>query len=144
MGEARVQRIDCNDAAVEAPGDDDLRASRAGRVINLSSSSVSLNVPDLVHCITIEAALIGFASSLASILGKDGLTVNAIAPGLVRTPGTKRHDGDDTFQAIASMQAIHRVQMPADIGGTALFLASDEAAMITGQTIAVEGGLTRR
>ena len=123
---------------------DDLRASRAGRVINLSSSSVSLNVPDFVHYITTKAALIGFTSSLAAILGKDGVTVNAIAPGLVRTPGTELHDSDETFAAIAFMQAIHRAQMPADIVGTALFLASDDAAMISGQTIAVDGGLTRR
>ncbi len=122
----------------------DLRASPAGRVINLSSSSVSLNVPDFVHYITTKAALIGFTSSLAAILGKDGVTVNAIAPGLVRTPGTERHDGEETFAAIASMQAIPQAQMPADIVGTALFLASDAAAMITGQTIAVDGGLTRR
>ena len=122
----------------------DLRASPAGRVINLSSSSVSLNVPDFVHYITTKAALIGFTSSLAAILGKDGVTVNAIAPGLIRTPGTERHDGEETFAAIASMQAIHHAQVPADIVGTAVFLASDAAAMITGQTIAVDGGLTRR
>jgi NAD(P)-dependent dehydrogenase (short-subunit alcohol dehydrogenase family) len=72
-----------------------------------------------------------------------GVTVNAIAPSLVRTPGTLADTAEEEFQAVAETQPIKRVQMPEDLVGTVSFLASDDAAFITGQTFSVDGGLVR-
>lgn len=124
---------------------DDLKRSSAGRVINFSSTSIWVNVPNFVHYITTKAGIIGFTNSLATEFGRYGITVNAIAPSLVRTPGTSHRDtAEDDYALLASLQVINREQMPDDITGTALFLASDDAAFVTGQVLVVDGGLTRR
>jgi NAD(P)-dependent dehydrogenase (short-subunit alcohol dehydrogenase family) len=103
-----------------------------------------------VHYITSKAGVIGFTRSLATEFGVHGVTVNAIAPGLTRTPGTNARReiaGEMTtrelFALMANMQSIKRGEEVSDLVGAVSFLASDDAAFITGQTLYVNGGLTR-
>jgi NAD(P)-dependent dehydrogenase (short-subunit alcohol dehydrogenase family) len=125
-----------------------MRQKRWGRIINIASDTVSLLVPDFVHYITSKAGVIGFTRSLATEFGQHGVTVNAIAPGLTRTPGTlaPREGGmapAQLFDLMANMQSIKRTEQVSDLVGAVSFLASEDAGFITGQTLYVNGGLTR-
>jgi NAD(P)-dependent dehydrogenase (short-subunit alcohol dehydrogenase family) len=129
---------------------DGMRQKGWGRIVNIASDTVSLTVPDFVHYITSKAGVIGFTRSLATEFGQDGVTVNAIAPGLTRTPGTavrREIPGAMTtaqlFDLMADMQSIKRNEQTSDLVGAVSFLASDDAGFITGQTLYVNGGLTR-
>lgn len=115
-----------------------------GRIINLTSTTFWMNIERYVHYISTKAANIGFTRALASELGKHGITVNAVAPSLVKTKTTEDSDLAQMFDVVANdMQAIKRLSVPEDITGTVAFLASNDASFITGQTIAVDGGLVR-
>jgi NAD(P)-dependent dehydrogenase (short-subunit alcohol dehydrogenase family) len=129
---------------------DGMRQRRWGRIVNIASDTVSLTVPDFVHYITSKAGVIGFTRSLATEFGERSVTVNAVAPGLTRTPGTLARreipgamSTAALFDFMANMQSIKRGETVADLVGAIAFLASDDAAFITGQTLYVNGGLTR-
>jgi (S)-1-phenylethanol dehydrogenase len=115
-----------------------------GRVINISSNTFGLVMPGLVPYVTAKGGIIGFTRALASELGRDGITVNCVAPGLTRTEESWETIGPTgLFDRMSAMQAIPRTEVPEDLVGTISFLASDDAAFITGQTIVVDGGLVR-
>lgn len=116
-----------------------------GRIINMSSATVRAPpARPYVHYITSKAALIGMTRALAKELGAHGITVNAILPGSIET-GIARPSPVTSAERAARAkiaQAIPRVLKSDDLAGTAYFLASDESAFITGQSIAVDGGMT--
>ena len=121
-----------------------------GRIVNMASSTLGSVVTGFVHYVASKGGIVGFTRALASELGPHGITVNAISPGLTRTPGTlarKPRTGlasmDEEFAAVATMQAIKRGEVPDDLIGTVSFLTSDDAAFITGQTLNVDGGRVR-
>jgi 3-oxoacyl-[acyl-carrier protein] reductase len=120
-------------------------AAKWGRIINLSSSTVRMPPGrPYVHYITTKAALIGMTRALARELGVHGVTVNAILPGAVET-GVERPGGIDVAERerrVRASQAIPRIIKPEDMAGAALFLASDDASFITGQSLAVDGGFS--
>src|SRR5277367_3327834 len=94
---------------------DGMRRRKWGRVINIASDTVSLLVPHFVHYITSKAGVIGFTRSFATEFGEQGVTVNAIAPGLTRTPGTLKDaeipggmSKEALFDLMANMQSIKR------------------------------------
>ncbi|HWL05794.1 MAG TPA: 3-oxoacyl-ACP reductase family protein [Xanthobacteraceae bacterium] len=130
-----------------APG---MRERGWGRIVNIASNTVGQVAPGMTHYIASKAGVIGFTRALATDLGKDGVTVNAIAPGLTRTPGTialadnyRGMTQDELYAAVAQKQAIPRPQQPDDLVGALSFLASDDAAFMTGQTLYIDGGLVR-
>jgi 3-oxoacyl-[acyl-carrier protein] reductase len=120
-------------------------AAGFGRIINMSSATVRAPpARPYVHYITSKAALIGMTRALAKELGAHGITVNAILPGSIET-GIARPSPVTSAEREARAkitQAIPRVIEAADLAATAYFLASDESAFITGQSIAVDGGMT--
>ncbi|MGA7488150.1 MAG: SDR family NAD(P)-dependent oxidoreductase [Xanthobacteraceae bacterium] len=124
-----------------------MRRRRWGRIVNMASDTFLSNLTGFAHYIASKGGVIGLTRALASEFGEDGVTVNAIAPGLVRTPGTigrRRRPGRDEvrdeFEVAAGHQSIKRSLVPDDLVGTLSFLTSDDAAFITGQTLYVNGG----
>jgi NAD(P)-dependent dehydrogenase (short-subunit alcohol dehydrogenase family) len=116
-----------------------------GRVIAISSTVFHTGTPRFAAYTASKGAVIGFVRALATEVGPAGVTVNSIAPSLTRTQGTTAGPQDELgwFEFTRELQAIKRTQEPADLVGAVSFFASDDAAFITGQTLPVDGGLTR-
>jgi 3-oxoacyl-[acyl-carrier protein] reductase len=111
-----------------------------GRVINMSSRA-HLGNKGQVNYSASKAGVIGFSRSLSMELGKFGVTVNCIAPGIIETPGvTSLPHFQRLVERVAPTLPIPRLGRPADVAGVAAFLASDDAEYITGETIHVSGG----
>lgn len=114
---------------------------RWGRVINVTSTSFMEGMPNYTHYNAAKAAIVGFGRSLAIEVGPAEVTVNALAPGLVRTPTTDSGpQADGMFEGFLAEQALKRTETPEDLAGAVSWLASEDAAMVTGQTIVVDGG----
>jgi len=121
----------------------DMIAAGHGRIVNMSSTVCWLKIEQYSHYITSKAAAIGFTRGLANELGKHNITVNAIAPSLVRNATTEASPLSGMFDAITQMQAIERLQVPSDLAGALSFLVSEDAAFMTGQTLVVDGGMVK-
>lgn len=111
-----------------------------GRIINISSIWGLVGASCEVHYSTAKAALIGFTKALAKELSPSGITVNAIAPGLIDTDMNRALD-EDTLAQIIDETPVGRMGRPEDVVQTMIFLASDAASFITGEVINVSGGL---
>jgi NAD(P)-dependent dehydrogenase (short-subunit alcohol dehydrogenase family) len=118
-----------------------MRRQRWGRIINLASGAPLKGVPGFLHYIASKGAVIAMTRGMARELGPDGITVNAIAPGLTESDGTRAYPAHLRGQAEGiRSRAIPRAEQPEDLVGAASFLASDDSAFMTGQTLVVDGG----
>lgn len=117
-----------------------LRASEHGRIINISSGTVFSGQSGFLHYVTSKGAVVAFTRALAREVGQHGITVNTLAPGLTASESAAASYPAGELEARAQSRAIKRVEMPEDLVGAVVFLASDAAAFITGQTIVVDGG----
>lgn len=122
----------------------DLKRSGSGRIINITSSSYWTAPPPLVSYISAKGALNGLTSVLAANLAVHDITVNGVAAGLVKTAAAVENTDDAFVEQAVRFQDIKRVGMPHDVSGVVAFLASDDAAFITGQIVVADGGSTRR
>jgi len=114
-----------------------------GRVVNISSGTFFVPAENYSAYISAKAGVIGLSRALASEYGSYGVTVNAIAPGLIRTLTSERLVEAEQFARVVTSQAIPREGTTSDIASAVAFLASEEASFITGQTLMVDGGLVR-
>ena len=113
---------------------------RAGRIINITSVVGLTGNPGQANYAASKAGLIGLSKATAKELASRGITVNSIAPGYIATDMTDTMT-DQTKETLNSQIPLGRIGSPDDIAAAALFLVSDEAGYITGQTITVDGGM---
>jgi 3-oxoacyl-[acyl-carrier protein] reductase len=120
-----------------------MRAAGGGSIVNVSSLAATYGMAHGLHYTTSKAAVIGLTRGLARELGRERIRINALAPSMVQTDGAREYFGeryDRALEAIAAAQSIPRSLVPADLVGTVGWLLSDASALVTGQTIAVDGG----
>jgi NAD(P)-dependent dehydrogenase (short-subunit alcohol dehydrogenase family) len=113
-----------------------------GRIVNLGSGSVYTGVAGQVHYVTAKAGVIGFTRSLAREVGKFGVTVNQVTPGVTLTGPVKEHFPAELLASQREGRAIARDQLPEDLAGPVFFLASPDADFVSGQTLNVDGGMS--
>ncbi len=113
-----------------------------GKIVNISSiAGTALGFPGSTHYSSSKAGIIGFTQSLAMEVAQHGINVNSIAPGVIKTSMVMNALSEKELEVFSKHIPVGRIGKPEDIANTALFLASDDSAYITGQTITVDGGL---
>jgi len=117
-----------------------------GRIINMSSQAGYVALPtESIYCAS-KAAVSHLTKCLAVEWGKYNITVNAVAPTFIKTPGTEEALADPAFRAdvVERIAGLHRIGEPVEVSGAVVFLASPAASLITGHTILIDGGWTAR
>jgi NAD(P)-dependent dehydrogenase (short-subunit alcohol dehydrogenase family) len=117
-----------------------------GRIINMSSQAGYVALPtESIYCAS-KAAVSHLTKCLAVEWGKFNITVNAVAPTFIKTPGTEEALADPAFRAdvVERIAGLHRIGEPVEVSGAVVFLASPAASLITGHTILIDGGWTAR
>ena len=115
-------------------------AQHSGRIISLASGRALQGARNAAHYAATKAGIIGFSRSLALELSPSGITVNVICPGITDTAQPRGHMAEEDIFAQAGVIPLGRIGQPTDLVGPAIFLASEAAGFITGQTIVVNGG----
>lgn len=131
--------------ASQAAGREMIR-QKSGTIINMSSQAGFAALPtEAIYCMT-KAGIAHLTKCLAVEWGKYGITVNAVAPTFIRTPGTESALADAAFRAdtVERIAALHRIGEPMEVAGAVVFLASPAASLITGETLLIDGGWTAR
>src|SRR5215510_15301035 len=116
-----------------------MKAQGKGKIINISSSTLFKGVPHYIHYTTSKGGVVGFTRSLARELGEFGIRVNAIAPGFTLSGENEKNISEERKQENVRSRMLKRAEVPQDLVGTFVFLASDDSDFMTGQTLLVDG-----
>jgi 2-hydroxycyclohexanecarboxyl-CoA dehydrogenase len=116
----------------------DMRAAKWGRIVNITSSSIQTGAPAMAHYVASKGGLMGFSKALAVELAEEGITVNMVPPGFIRTPMLEASPVD--VDAYSSTQLMKRAGTVEELAAAVAYLASEDAGYVTGQTISVNGG----
>ena len=119
------------------------QAGIKGRVINIASNTFFAGTPNMAAYVASKGGVIGFTRAAATELGKHGITVNALSPGLVESDGVKTSPHANAFDFVGMLQAMPGRGQPEHIADAVAFLASDDARWMTGQTLNVDAGMVR-
>ena len=120
-----------------------LRRSDAGRIVNVTSSSVREPIDNLALSNAVRPGVVGWAKSLARELGPDGITVNCIAPGRIDTDRVREVYPEGPSEADLAAIPLRRLGTPREIGDVAAFICSERASYVSGTVLLVDGALTR-
>ncbi len=112
-----------------------------GKIINMTSGAAFHALPKMMHYLASKGAIITMTRAMANELGEHNICVNALAPGFVLSEaGLQLRTEEQTRERVKTTQCIKRPELPEDLAGAVVFLASDDADMMTGQTMVVDGG----
>jgi 3-oxoacyl-[acyl-carrier protein] reductase len=119
-----------------------MRAQKSGKIINIASGTVFAGAPGRIHYVTSKAATIGFTRTLAREVGADNIHVNCLAPGNTLSEENPTAQIVKFRESSVGLRALKRVQVPGDVVGALMFLASPLSDFVTGQTLNVDGGIS--
>jgi NAD(P)-dependent dehydrogenase (short-subunit alcohol dehydrogenase family) len=125
--------------AVETP----MRQAGYGRIVQIASNAFFAGTPNMGPYLAAKGGVVGLTRALATELGKYGITANAVAPGITRSPATLESPHKEAFDFVQSLQAIPRHAVPEDIAPAVAFLASEESGWVTGQVLVADAGHIR-
>jgi len=119
-----------------------MRDAGYGRIVNVTSNVILAGTPNLAHYVASKGGVWAFTRAAARELGKYGITVNSVAPGLTATEGVMASPHAEAFEFVQMLQCIPRRGEAADIAPSVAFLASEEAGWVTGQLLVADAGMT--
>ncbi len=119
-----------------------MKAQNYGKIINIASDTMMKGTTHFAHYVSSKGGVVAFTRAVAKEVGKDGICVNSIAPGLTCTDVMEAEEGftPTRFDRSVEARAIPRIQLPEDLAGTVVYLASNDSDFVTGQCIVVNGG----
>jgi len=119
-----------------------MRAQKSGKIINIASGTVFAGSPGRIHYVTSKTATIGFTRTLAREVGDDNINVNCLAPGNTLSEENPTERMIKFRESSVGLRSLKRIQVPQDVVGAMLFLASPLSDFMTGQTVNVDGGIS--
>src|SRR5262249_38308120 len=119
-----------------------MRRNEYGRIVNIASNVILAGTPNLAHYVASKGGVFAFTRALAREVGKYGITVNAVAPGLTETEGVMASQHKEAFEFVQMLQCLPRRGVAADIAPSVAFLASEEAGWVTGQLLVADAGMS--
>ena len=114
-----------------------------GRIINTGAVAGKIGGPNMAVYSAVKGGVIAFTKALALETAPHGVTANCVCPGPIATPGLQRVFADQSAPAVTGIVPLGRLGTPDEVASAVLYLASDDAAFITGQAVSVDGGVTR-